>query len=193
MSMTMSMMRAIPLMILLLALPAAFASWGVSYPNELELLPGESGRFKFGIDATQNSYDMECTVGLSSFEGVTITLDSNPLRVKGKGIGHVGGTATIGAIPPGDYGQQFCVTCTDILLEQAEGATVRSTYCNIPFTAHVVGERSRENQYVPAYIPSAEEAPAAVTISVTVIVLVAIGLAVVLSVIFYELRKPRKR
>ncbi|MBI4149236.1 hypothetical protein HY491_02210 [Candidatus Woesearchaeota archaeon] len=184
--------HTISLCMALLLVPIAFASWGVSYPNELELLTGESGRFKFGIDATQNSYDMECTVGLSSFDGITITLDSNPLRVKGKKIGQVGGTA-IAALSSGDYGQRFCVTCNDILPEQAEGATVRATYCNIPMTVHVVGERSRENQYVPAYIPPAEEEPAGITIPLSAIILVITGLAVVLVIVLYELRKPRKR
>ena len=57
---------------ILLLTPVVYASWGVSYPTQLELNTGESGRFKFGIDANRHPEDMECTHIMPLINGLII-------------------------------------------------------------------------------------------------------------------------
>ncbi|MBS3163349.1 hypothetical protein J4427_01540 [Candidatus Woesearchaeota archaeon] len=124
---------------------------GYPYPSQLELKPGESGRFQFEIQTTPEEGDVTCTYNLENPIPLIINFDeqSIPITPTGQTIRMpVYATVTVPIeAESGSYSTSFCVTCAP--KDEGNPVGALGAYCGITFGVNVVGERTRENPYVP--------------------------------------------
>lgn len=174
------------IILFIIILPIIYASWGVSYPNKLELTRGESGRFKFGIDANQHEENMECTYNIPSTNLIIIS-DQEKINVNAKSITQVAGTINVPQdIKDGTYTEKFCVSCNDIIPKEP-GTSVKANYCDIPLIVNVVSERTIQNPYVPL-----KEEVKKIGIESSTILLIGVLIAALLVLIYYIRKLNRK-
>lgn len=124
---------------------------GYPYPSQLELKPGESGRFQFEIQTTLEEGAATCTYNLENPIPLTVDFDEQSIPITPTGqVIRMPVYATVTApvdIEPGKYSTSFCVTCAPKVTGNPVG--VLGAYCGITFGADIVGERTRPNPYIP--------------------------------------------
>mgnify|MGYP001565169296 FL=1 len=116
-------------------------------PSNIELTSGESGRFKFQIQATQSESDLNCNFNFQNQPPFKVEFDQDMVLVKGKSVQDIYGTITTSGLDIGNYKSEFCVVC-DPLQKQA-GASVKIDTCGLLLNVNIVPIRTRDNLYVP--------------------------------------------
>ncbi|MBD3248819.1 hypothetical protein GF336_02125 [Candidatus Woesearchaeota archaeon] len=156
----------------------AFAGVTNPLPSELNLLKGESGRFKFQVQAIESQEDMECIPSIEEDTALDVEFDEDTIIVSAGSIKEVYGTVTA---PKniGTYVQNFCVSCQPS--SSAAGTSVKKDTCGLPITVNVVLERERENMTVEPEKP----------ISVFMIVLIAVAFIAAAYIILYIIKKKK--
>lgn len=168
------------LIISLLFADLANAAVGVGYPfpSQLELRPGESGRFQFEIQTTPEEGLVTCNYNLENPIPITIEFDEQTTSIPQTGqMIRMPVYATVTApieTEPGKYSTSFCVTCAPA--ESGNPVGMLGAYCGITFGVDVVGERTRENPYVPPK-------PAKINGLILAIIIAGIGILILLAVL----------
>jgi len=117
-------------------------------PGEIELLKGESGRFKFQIQAVNRPTDIECTFNLEGDSPLIVEFDDATAFVEANSVKDFYGTVDVPRkLDYGKYTQSFCVECNP--KDKLEGATVQIYSCGLPINVAVVKERTKNNMNVP--------------------------------------------
>lgn len=129
---------------------------GNPIPAVLELKPGESGRFRFQIDASQNAYPTECSYPLDHKTNLNVEFDTPQVTLKAEEIRTLYATVNVPEnYEEGNYKETFCVSCGNIMpATENAPAAVKAIYCDIPVKVDVVSVRTKENNPVP---PSKKE------------------------------------
>ncbi len=150
---------------------------GYPFPSQLELKPGESGRFQFEIQASPEEGPVTCNYNIEQQLPLTIEFDEQPIPITPTGQTiRMPVYATVTApidIEPGSYSTSFCVSCSPAISGQPIG--VVGSYCGITFGVDVVGERTRENPYVPPK-------PSKTNTLVLTLMLIGIGILILLTI-----------
>jgi len=137
----------IVLMLLLLA-QIVCAGVTIPLPSELNLFKGESGRFKFQVQAVTSEYALDCAVEMSGETPLVIEFDSETLIVPAGGVKEFYGSVGVPRVADlSTYSTSFCVTCTPA--NKGAGAAVEVRTCDLPITVNVVEEREKENMTIP--------------------------------------------
>ncbi|MBW3004045.1 hypothetical protein KY337_05775 [Candidatus Woesearchaeota archaeon] len=138
------MKKLITLLLVLLVAQFVFAGVTNPLPSELQLLKGESGRFKFQIQNINKPTAVECSLELEgSF--LDVEFDDDVVTVDANAISEFYGTVKAPK-ELGKYTQNFCVKCAPI--DQASGAAVTVDSCGLPINVNVVLTKTRENMTV---------------------------------------------
>ncbi len=117
-------------------------------PTELNLLKGESGRFKFQIQTIASNQEVECTSILPEDSIFDIDFDPPTIIVPAGTVRDIYGTVSVPRdIDFGTYEESFCIGCTPTTGQ--EGAAVTIETCGLPIKVNVVAERTRDNMYIP--------------------------------------------
>ena len=117
-------------------------------PTELNLLKGESGRFKFQVQTITSDQEVECTSSLPEESIFTIDFDPPTITVPARSVQDIYGTVNVPKdIEFGTYEETFCLSCKPT--QSPEGAAVLIETCNLPIKVNVVSERTRDNMYIP--------------------------------------------
>jgi hypothetical protein len=150
-------------------------------PSNIELLKGESGRFKFQIQNMDTSAsDITCTYSLTSKPAFDVSFDNAETEVKAGTRQDVLGTVNVpGSLGTGSYSVEMCVSCSPN--NAAAGANVQTNYCNIPLNVQVVPERTTPNLYVPE-----KESNLSLYIAITLII-------IIIAVLYILIRKKKKQ
>lgn len=163
----------------------AFAGVTNPLPTEIELLKGESARFKFQIQAVAHPYAVRCTYSLEEEPIFRVSFDSAETIVEGGKTKDVYGTVTAPRkLDYGGYSATFCVSCKDIQTPPQPGANVEILTCGLPININVVKERTRENMFVP---PKPREPLFMPFVGAVIIIII------LLMIILYFLIKNRKK
>lgn len=118
-------------------------------PTELDLLKGESGRFKFQIQTISSEQEVICTYHFSNEAPFSVEFDEEQVTVPAKSVKEVYGTVRVPrSLDLGTYQQEFCVSCDPT--EDSAGASVQVETCNLPITVNVVQEREKDNMNIPS-------------------------------------------
>lgn len=166
-------------------------------PSELELMRGESGRFKFQIQTLTNPSGVLCTYSIVGEPALIITFDDDEKEVDANSKEYVYGTVTVpknitehlssDSLSLLFFEENFCVSCRNLV--GYGGASVQINTCDLPINVRVVKERTRENMYIlplpPPPMP-APKFPLTNLILISVVIIIAISLLVV---IIYRRRK----
>lgn len=142
-------MRKLILWILGILIIAQIAYAGVTnpLPTELNLLKGESGRFKFQIQTIASNQEIECTYALAEESPLLVSFDPTEIIVPAGSIREVRGTVTVPKdLDFGTYEEKFCISCKPT--EGTAGTSVAIDTCGLPIKVNVVSERTRDNMYV---------------------------------------------
>lgn len=154
---------------------------GYPFPSTLELKPGESGRFQFEIQTTPEEGLVTCNYNLENPIPLIVEFDEQSTSIPPTGnmirmLVYATVTAPID-IESGGYSTSFCVTCAPA--ESGNPVGMLGAYCGITFGANVVGERTRENPYVPP--KKTKMNPIALSL-----ILIMIAALIILSVIYIK-------
>lgn len=133
-----------------LLLETAFAGVTNPLPTEIELLKGESGRFKFQIQSVAHEETIECTYSLENPEPVLkVSFDEASVVVEAGTVKNVYGTVKVpGSLDLGKHTEYFCVKCRAIQ-PPPPGAQIHIDVCSLPINVNVVKERTKENMFIP--------------------------------------------
>jgi len=135
------------IMVLILS-SIVFAGVTNPLPTELNLLKGESGRFKFQVQTITSDQEVECTSSLSEESIFTIDFDPSTITVPAGTVRDIYGTINVPKnLEYGTYEETFCLSCKPT--QSSEGAAVLIETCNLPIKVNVVSERTRDNMYIP--------------------------------------------
>lgn len=135
------------IIIILFLMTASLVYAGVTnpLPPELELLKGETGRFKFQIQNLNKPVALDCTFELEGTKNLDVTFDqiSGTINANDKSdfFGSVKAPDSMGK-----YTQNFCVRCSPT--SQESGASVKIDSCGLPINVNVVAEKTKENMQV---------------------------------------------
>lgn len=143
-------MKRIIIWILSLLIIAQIAYAGVTnpLPTELNLLQGESGRFKFQIQTIASNQEIECISSLAGESPLIIEFDPAEIIVPAGTVREVRGTVTVPQnLEFGTYEEEFCISCSPT--QGTAGAAVKIDTCDLPIKVNVVQERTRENMFIP--------------------------------------------
>jgi hypothetical protein len=143
-------MKKIILWILGMLIIAQIAYAGVTnpLPAELNLLKGESGRFKFQIQTIAGNQELECVYNLEGESSLSVDFDPDKIIVPAGTVRDVYGTVTVPRdLDFGAYEEKFCISCKPT--SGIAGAAVQIDTCNLPIRVNVVAERTRDNMYIP--------------------------------------------
>ncbi len=117
-------------------------------PSEIELLKGESARFKFQIQAIADPETVICSMSLDDSTNLIISFDEDEVLVEGGTIKEVYGTVTAPrGLTYGNYSGSFCISCDRT--EGAPGVSVKINTCDLPINVAVVKQRTRQNMNIP--------------------------------------------
>jgi hypothetical protein len=144
------------ILILLISIQIAVAGVSHPLPSQLELMKGESGRFKFQIQNLGKPDTTICTASLEGESPLVVEFDEDEMTVPGDSVKYYFGTVTVpndyspdsvGFNPSSqEYTQSFCIQCTP---ESATpGASVQIRSCDLPVNVKVVDVRTKDNMYV---------------------------------------------
>lgn len=135
--------------IILLIVQIAFAGVTNPLPSELNLLKGESGRFKFQIQAVTSENDLVCIVSPESEAFFNVDFDKTEIEVAAGTIEEVYGTVNVpGNLEFGSYEASFCISCSPA--GGASGTAVSIDTCGLPINVNVVEQRTKENMNIPS-------------------------------------------
>lgn len=165
-------------------------SAGVSYPlpTNLELLKGESGRFKFQIQNVGKPDTVICTATLGD-SLLIVEFDEEEMVVAGGAVKSFYGTVTVpddyshssvGFNPTSEeYTQTFCIQCKGE--STTPGATIQIRSCDLPINVKVVDIRTKENMFV---VPKPAPKPPTLLYA---------GIALLLVIIIHMIIKLKKK
>lgn len=139
------MKKLITTLLVLILVPVVFAGVTNPLPSELELLKGESGRFKFQVQNMNRPAPIECLLELEGSSDLDISFDVNKVLVPANSKTELRGTVKAPDML-GSFNQNFCVKCMPA--DQESGASVSIDSCGLPINVKVVNKRSRENMVV---------------------------------------------
>ncbi len=123
----------------------AGASIAYPLPNNLNLVPGEEGRFKMMIQAANEDSDVVCTIDPQGEEVLDYLFDESFPEVVAGTNRYVRGTVTA----PQEYGvftQKFCASCAPVNKEG--GVSIAIKTCDLPLTVSVIDKRKRDNMFI---------------------------------------------
>lgn len=172
--------------IALFLLPFVFAGVTAPLPSNIELTKGESGRFKFQIQAVNNDADIMCGYRLTSAPPFFVDFDVPEASIKAGTRQDIYGTVSVPeTLALGTYTAEFCVSCRPSVAPA--GASVNIDTCGLVLKTTVVEKRTRDNLYVP-------EKPQPKRLPLTQILVIA-GLMIIALIAFwlFYLGKKRKR
>ena len=165
----------------------AFAGVTNPLPTELNLLKGESGRFKFQIQTVASNQEIDCVYRLEKEFPLEVEFDPAEITVPAGAVRDVYGTVTVpGEVDFGIYEANFCISCEP---SQGMGGTaVKVNTCDLPIKVNVVATRDKENMFIPPK-------PFEITIGMVIIALIVI--LIVAGIGYYLWRagylKPKKK
>ena len=175
-------MKNIKLYITLILLLTTFVRAGVVFPiPDLQLMPGESGRFQYAIQT--GTPPVQCTMSLNDKTPLEISLDFDEGIVNAQSKTFYGTATAPREIPFGHYEETFCVTCES--LSEAGGASLRQSFCDIPIKVDVVRERTKMNLQLPEK-PKEVIDPIAIVGTIVLIILVIV-------LILFSVKKTKKK
>lgn len=141
-------MRKMKKIIILIALSlilveSSLASSSIIYPLELQLKPGDTGRFNFGI---KSDYAIHCRFSNEHKTNLIIRFDQDEGDIDNTKMFN-GNVKVPENLIYGYYEESLCVFCEKIN-ENVAGSVVKEENCGIPISVNVVEERTKENYYV---------------------------------------------
>ncbi len=177
--------KNILILILFLLIFIKFVSAGATYPvpSEIQLKPGEEGRFSF-IVTSSGTYAQDCIVNPDlkvpfkvEFDETSFTI---PLDITAKQV--IGTVYASKETPTGKYTETFSVSCLPTSPE-GEGSSISTTIRNIPINVDIVNERTYDNLNIPK-----PEKPIQVP-TYFYIILIAVIIAIVIYIIYSKKKK----
>lgn len=145
--------KIIILILILLVLPEVYSEVASPLPELLELHEGESGRFKFDIQNTQDLGSLACDYSSDGEETILeLSFDhKSPWLVEGGKVRTIKGNVTLPQwITKEYYEQKFCIKCSP--LEKTEEEIIQTTTCNLSINVRVL-EHEEEPTKKPMDIP----------------------------------------
>ena len=179
------MKKIFTLMFLFLFLFSSVLAIGVSYPNDLELLRGESGRISFSVQLVKITQKSICTFAMENMASLRLEIDvGNETVFDANSINYVYGTITV----PSDaelkiYEGKLRVSCAPQIELQGSGSKITQSM-GVPIKVNVVETRTKENLIVP---PKPFDWFWVIIISSIVAIIIVSGL----SLYVYKKRKPK--
>jgi flagellar basal body-associated protein FliL len=170
---------------LMVILPLAYAGVTNPLPSNIELLKGDSERFKFQIQALHSESDLICTYEFENENmAFSVVFDEDETLVPSGELKYVYGTVNLPKnIDFGTYSENFCVNCVPVTKTSGTGVVIKT--CGLPIKVNVVEERTRDNLYVP-------EKETNFKVIIGIIVIVLILLAIVLYAYVHPICKKNK-
>ncbi len=171
----------------LLAIQLVSAAIGVGYPypSELELRPGEEGRFQFEIQSTPESGPVTCTYTMEKEIPLIVEFDEQIIPITSAKetirMPVYGTILTDFETKLGKYSTSFCVSCSPTNLNAPIGAI--GNYCGLTLGISMVDERTRENPYIP---------PKPLNYIILLIFSGIIVLAIIILLLIWHIIKKRK-
>lgn len=133
---------------LLIFLPIVYAGVSSPLPSNIELLPSESVRFKYQVQALRTETRLLCVPALEEEPEFDVEFDTEDVVVEAGTRKNFYGTVTAPKdLAYGDYSTTFCVRCRPE--DKEAGATVQINTCGLPIRLSVVETRTRDNLFVP--------------------------------------------
>ena len=127
--------------LILLLLSINLVGAGVSHPRALKLAPGETGEFRFAIDAALFDVDLQCTIEFEGQTDLDVKFDTEEVLVKaGERVFITGKVKVPKDSEVRSYKEEFCVSCDKVV--QVAGGGTRPRYCDIPISVSVVEKES---------------------------------------------------
>jgi len=160
---------------------------------DLQLKPGEEGKFYFSTDSSQ--YLSKCTITLDhktpliiEFYDSKAVYGENPVIIIEPNTRHAiyGSVKVPETMTNGKYTETFCISC--VPAESAGGTSVIGHNCNIPINVEVVNARTQENISLPEK-PEQKVEPMIIFVILVVIVIILI----LLFTYFRRKNKPTKQ
>jgi len=151
---------------------------GVTYPHpqNIELKPGQSSYFTFQIQS--DDFPLICVPSIQDRAGLELAFNPQ-YEIEANQKFNIKPQIIIPKQTPfGNYQAKFCIECSPS--EEVEGSRIIPKICDLPITANVVSERTRENMLEPVSYFS---------IWITSLIIAIIVLALV---IFYLIRRKQR-
>lgn len=139
------------LLITILLITNVFAT-GVSepFPSNLELLPGESGKFVFQIQSVADPKELSCSVSFQEVDSLDIVFEETSFIVNAGDVRDVLATVTAPReLPYGKYKGSFCISCSNVNVNTGGASPVTFNTCGLDFSVDVVSIRTRNNVDFP--------------------------------------------
>ncbi|MBS3149345.1 hypothetical protein J4455_01455 [Candidatus Woesearchaeota archaeon] len=156
-----------------------FVVAGVVFPiPDLELKPGESGRFQFLITG---SPPLKCTVNPDHKTPLNVEFDNMEVIIESQSQPYFGTITAPKDTKYGKYTETFCVSCE--ALGEGGGSSLRQSFCDVPINVEVVGERTKENIQFPEKPKEKIDAIAIIGLIVLIILIIVL--------ILFGIKKPR--
>lgn len=158
----------------------SFVNAGVVFPiPDLELRPGESGRFQYAIQI--GIPPQKCTISLDHKTPLIVEMDDKETIIQSTSQILYGSVKVPQDLRYGDYIENFCVSCEP--LSESGGSSIRQSFCEIPIKVDVVGERTKQNIQFPEK-PKEGVDPVAIVGVIVLIVLIVI-------LILFSVKRPK--
>lgn len=175
--------------IFIILLQTAFAGVTNPLPAEIELLKGESGRFKFQIQAIAHEETVECSYSMENPESsLKVSFDEPSTIVQAGTVRDVYGTVKAPrSLDFGEYTEYFCVNCRAIS-PPPPGAQVQINVCSLPINVNVVKERTKDNMYIPE-----KPLPALFYPMITALAVILILIAIIVILLLKKRKREGKK
>lgn len=116
-------------------------------PAELNLKRGETGHFKFQVQAVASKEDISCIFEEIDMTPILIEFEESNAIIKAGEKRYIIGSAFVPKdVEFGSYEEKFCVKCQPV--EKKEGNQVNIVTCGLPIKVNIVKERTRDNMKV---------------------------------------------
>ena len=167
--------------VIMIVILASFVAAGVVFPiPELELRPGETGRFQYVIQT--GSPPQKCTMALDGKTPLLVEFDDDEAIIDVPAKSLYGTVKVPENVEFKDYEETFCVTCDP--LSEGSGSSVKQSVCQIPIKVKVVRERTKQNIQLPEK-PKEKINPINIIGTIVLIILVIV-------LIVFGLKRPKK-
>jgi len=169
---------------LLIFIKTVYAGVNYPIPNEIQLKPGEEGRFLFIVTST-GTFVQNCAIYPDSKVPFVVEFDETSFTMpQGEKEKLLRGTvSTTKETEIGKYTETFSVTCTP-QSEEGEGSTISTTIRNIPVNVDVVGERTHVNLVVDEQKEKPIQVP-----TYFYFILIAVIIAIIIYIIYSKKNK----
>ena len=155
-----------------------FVNAGVVFPiPDLQLKPGETGRFQFLITG---SPPLKCTVNTDHKTPLNVEFDNIEVIIESQSQPYYGSVKVSENTAFGKYKETFCVSCEP--LGEGGGSSLRQSVCDVPINVEVVGERTKENIQFPEKPKEKIDAIAIIGLIVLIILIIVL--------ILFGLKRP---